>query len=76
MIQTETKAKKPTKYVYCRVLQGNYGYGWNDLIWCDKNDPKEVAEFRDDVKTYRQEERGVSFRVVERRMPRGETRPW
>lgn len=23
--------KKPTKYIYLHVLQGQYGFGWEDL---------------------------------------------
>lgn len=49
-----------------KVLQGNYGYGWDDLCQYEMND---TAEIKQDLKSYRENERGVSFRVIQRRVP-------
>lgn len=35
---------KQNKYCYLYVLQGNYGYGWDDLMEWDKN--KDDLPFR------------------------------
>lgn len=69
---TEARVGK-TKEV--KVLQGNYGYGWDDLIEYD------VADFngdllamnrniKQDLKDYRENETNASHRVVTRRVAR------
>lgn len=50
------------------VLQGNYGYGWDDLCFYSANDPKQSAECKKDLKTYRENERNASHRVIRRRV--------
>jgi len=53
--------KKQNKYEYLFVLQGYYGYGWEDLTASlDKR------EMRSDMKAYRDNEKGV-YRIIERR---------
>jgi hypothetical protein len=61
-----TKAKKPTKYEYIFVLQGNYGYGdgWEDLIAEDT-----LREIKQRKKEYRENE-GGSYRIINRRVLR------
>lgn len=49
------------KYIYLHVLQGNYGYGWEDLTASEKF--KEVYQ---DLKDYRANEGGL-YRLIERR---------
>lgn len=49
------------KYIYLHVLQGNYGYGWEDLTASEKF--KEVYQ---DLKDYRANECGL-YRLIERR---------
>lgn len=68
VLETDPNYKsKRTKEV--KVLQGNYGYGWDDLVEYDKEDS---AELKQDLKSYRENERNAQFRVVTRRVPLGE----
>lgn len=61
-------AKTPkTKLV--KVLQGNYGYGWDDLCEYDPKNEGQMKELRDDFKTYKKEEPSVHHRIIERRIP-------
>ena len=59
-----------TKYIYYKVLQGNYGYGWDDLCSYDTADADEMKELRDDIKSYRENEH-IPLRVIRRRVIRG-----
>ncbi|MBO5017043.1 MAG: hypothetical protein J6C92_14725 [Bacteroidaceae bacterium] len=52
-----------TKLVY--VLQGNYGYGWDDLCEYEKN---QLSECKADLKAYR-ENQPANYRIIERRVP-------
>ena len=63
---TVKEAKIPkTKSV--KVLQGNYGYGWDDL--CEyPDDVSSAKERKDDLKAYKENEPGVSFRIITRRV--------
>lgn len=47
------------KYWYGYAVQGHYGFGWEDLILEDT-----LSEAKLRVKEYRENERGVSHRVV------------
>lgn len=38
-MNTTQKTKRKNKYIYYKVLQGNYGYGWDDLCFYDTADP-------------------------------------
>jgi len=61
-------AARNSKTVVELVLQGNYGYGWDDLVSYD-NTPEGRKEMKDDLRTYQQEERGrATFRTIERRV--------
>jgi hypothetical protein len=62
--------KKPTKYEYLYVLQGNYGYGWEDLTAAEKT-YEGLKEIKSDRKAYRENEPGTPLRVIERRVLRG-----
>lgn len=53
--------KKQNKYVYLTVLQGNYGYGWEDLTASEN-----YAEVKQNLKDYRLNE-GGTYRIVKRR---------
>lgn len=59
--------KKQNKFRYLSVLQGNYGYGWDDLCEYDHNDAMWYKELREDCKAYRENEPGYAHRVIERR---------
>lgn len=48
------------------VLQGNYGYGWDDLVTYESN---EYSEAKKDLKAYRENEKGASHRLINRRVP-------
>lgn len=50
-----------------RVLQGNYGYGWDDLCQYDR---EEYSEARDDIKAYRENAPEYSYRIITRRVRR------
>lgn len=56
--------KKPNKYIYLYVIQGNYGYGhgWEDL--CASEDRREA---RADLKAYRENEPQTPHRMIKRR---------
>ena len=58
-----------TKYIYYKVLQGNYGYGYDDLCSYDTSDAEQMKELRDDIKAYRENE-GIPLRVIRRRVLR------
>lgn len=48
-----------------KVLQGNYGYGWEDLCQYEKSD---YGEIKSDLKVYRENERQYAHRVITRRI--------
>lgn len=52
-----------TKMVY--VLQGNYGYGWDDLCEYDRD---QYGECKADLKAYR-ENQPANYRIIQRRVP-------
>lgn len=55
---------KPNRTKPEYVVQGNYGYGWEDLTTSDNQ-----AEARNDLKAYRENETGVPHRLITRRVP-------
>ena len=55
---------KQNKYSYVKVIQGNYGYGWEDVSEYDK---KEFSMVRHDLKEYRLSNTGA-YRVINRRV--------
>jgi hypothetical protein len=56
--------KKPTKYTYLHVLQGNYGYGHG---WEDLTAEESYSEIRARLKEYRENE-GGTYRLIKRRV--------
>lgn len=58
---------KPKKTKLVQVLQGNYGYGWDDLIEYNKDTP--YSEMRADYKSYRENEPTAQHRIITRRVP-------
>lgn len=54
------------KTVEVAVIQGNYGYGWDDLVEFDKNQTKEI---RQTFQEYRQNEHSFRHRIIHRRIP-------
>jgi len=62
------------KYEYLYVLQGNYGYGWDDLSAEDKAVPGAYKRIQQTLKEYRQNERG-HYRVIERREAKAKANP-
>ena len=72
--EEELEEGRKRKYIEVRVLQGNYGSGWDDLceyeIPEDWEEAKKVyKEIRDDVKAYRENEPQYPHRVVSRKKP-------
>jgi hypothetical protein len=59
-------SKKNNKYDYVYVVQGNYGYGWDDLT-----ESTSLREAKVDAKAYRVNG-DLSIRVIHRRVLRGE----
>lgn len=60
--------KKQNKYVYLTVLQGNYGYGWDDLMQWDINkDDLVFISSREHLTWYRQNEKQAQHRIIKRR---------
>jgi hypothetical protein len=60
--------KKQNKYRYLTVLQGNYGYGWDDLMeWDRARDDLVFISSREHLKWYRQNEKRCSHRIISRR---------
>jgi hypothetical protein len=49
------------KYEYLHVLQGRYGFGWEDLTASEVR-----SEVRSDLRSYRQNE-GGEYRIIQRR---------
>lgn len=62
----EEKRVGKTKQV--KVLQGNYGYGWDDLIEYEMDD----RTARDDLKDYEENEKEYPHRIIYRRVPNPE----
>ena len=53
--------KKQNKYTYLNVLQGYYGYGWEDLTASES-----YREVKQDLKAYKENE-GGKYRIIQRR---------
>lgn len=45
------------------VIQGNYGYGWDDLTT-----EESMAEARKTLRTYQENERNAAHRIIRRRV--------
>jgi hypothetical protein len=57
----------PKKYTYLYVLQGNYGFGWEDLTAEEQSVKGSFKRIRQDKKAYIENE-GGRYRIVERRV--------
>lgn len=55
---------KVSKYTYEYVIQGNYGYGWDDLVAEDA-----MSGARAQLACYCENEHEASHRIVTRRTP-------
>ena len=55
---------KQTKYKYVKVIQGYFGYGWEDVSEYDKAD---FSIVKNDLKEYRLSNTGT-YRVIDRRV--------
>ena len=55
---------KQNKYSYVKVIQGNFGYGWEDV--CEYN-KQEFTTVKNDLKEYRLSNTGA-YRVIDRRI--------
>ena len=63
------KDYKPKRTKEYKVLQGNYGSGWDDLVSYDTSDEKQLADLRQNIKDYKENEPQYPHRVITRRMP-------
>ena len=60
--------KKQNKYIYLKVLQGQYdGCTLDDLAEADLSNVEELKKFKNDVKAYRENE-SYPHRVIRRRV--------
>lgn len=57
-----TKKPRQTKYLYLFVVQGNYGYGWDDVY-----ESEDYRDARARLKEYRANEKKASHRMIKRR---------
>ena len=55
---------KQNKYHYVKVIQGNYGYGWEDVSEYDK---QAFSAVKNDLKEYRLSNTGI-YRLIDRRI--------
>ena len=55
---------KQTKYKYVKIIQGYFGYGWEDVSEYNKAD---FSIVKNDLKEYRLSNMGV-YRVIDRRV--------
>ena len=58
---------RTNKYNYYKVLQANYGYGWDDIAWYDTHDCEQMRAIKRDWRSYHENEPGVPFRIIRRR---------
>ena len=56
--------QKQTKYKYVKIIQGCFGYGWEDVSEYDKAD---FSIVKNDLKEYRLSNTGA-YRVINRRV--------
>lgn len=61
---TAPRPRRPTKYLYPYVVQGNYGAGWEDVTAEDS-----WQECRARLREYRENEPHYAHRSVRRRVP-------
>ena len=61
---TMATTTKQTKYSYIKVIQGNFGYGWEDVSEYDRQD---FSTVKNDLKEYRLSNTGI-YRVINRRV--------
>lgn len=57
---------KVNKYKYCRVLQSNHGYGWDDVMHFDLANST-VSERKQAMKEYRENQSNAQHRFISRR---------
>ena len=72
------KNKGHTKWIQYLVLQGNYGYGWDDVAYENITDDgflKARRAMSQTLKEYRANERGVAFRTIKRKELRSKSNP-
>lgn len=55
------------KYIYLKVIQADYGCGWEDVDSYDKSIPGWGKEFLENYKLYRQSEPQYRHRAIDRR---------
>ena len=61
---TMATTTKQTKYRYVKVIQGNFGYGWEDVNEYDRQD---FSTVKNDLKEYRLSNTGT-YRAINRRV--------
>lgn len=64
---------KPNKTKAVKVLQGNYGYGWDDLLTYDSNSKEDLEDLRARYKEYKDNEPNAGHRIITRRVPLDES---
>ncbi len=60
--------KDGSKFKYIKVLQGNYGYGWDDLVEYENPEDEDVKkEIKSDWESYQKNE-SYPHRIIQRRI--------
>jgi hypothetical protein len=57
------------KYKYTRVLQGQYGMGWEDITEAPRSNKRDIQEQRRDLLAYRKNAPEYAYRIITRREP-------
>lgn len=60
------------KFKDVAILQGNYGDGWENELFYDQNNDREMRELKEDFLAYRTNCPMYSFRIVYCRIPADE----
>lgn len=55
--------KKPNKYIYLKVVQGNYGQGWEDVTA-----DEDIIKAKILLREYNENERQYPHRLITRRV--------
>lgn len=54
------------KYSYVKILQSNFGYGWDDVLEFSKDEG--IKERKAMLKAYRENQKNAMHRIIDRRI--------
>lgn len=67
------KDYKPKRTKEYRIIQGNYGNGWDDLVSYDTSDENQRKDLKQNWKDYNENEPNIPHRIITRREPLDES---